>query len=412
MSQPSSPRALWLPVVTVLTALSAFHRPPSLLAFVDRPIELDLLGAADSTLKCRSGASKAMLLGLYGGNAKSERAVAGGLAWIVAHQLPDGGWSFDHTQAPGCLGKCPNPGSLATGRNAATAMALLPLLGAGHTHQAGPHKDAVKKGLQLLVSQMKVGPSGGSLHEQGGTMYAHGLASIALCEAYAMTRDKKLKGPAQRAVDFIANAQDPFGGGWRYFPRQKGDTSVFGWQMAALRCAQLAGLKVPRTTLQNAHAFLDTVQADAGATYGYLGPGAGQATTAIGLLGRMHQGWKKDNPALVRGVDRLTAWGPSPGNMYYDYYAGQILRAHGRDAWKKWNTQVRDALIDAQVTDGHAKGSWHVARGDYGSQRGGRLYCTSMAVLLLEVYYRYPPLHGPIAPPSRSRPGVLEVRPQ
>lgn len=64
-------------------------------------------------------------------------------------------------------------------------------------------------------------------------MYSHGIASIVLCEAYAMTHDKGLYTPAQQAINFICYAQDPIGGGWRYSPRQKGDTSVVGWQIMA-----------------------------------------------------------------------------------------------------------------------------------------------------------------------------------
>ena len=59
----------------------------------------------------------------------------------------------------------------------------------------------------------------------------------------------------------------------------------------------MAYLTVDPDTIQGAIKFLDSVQAESGAKYGYTGPGAGQATTAIGLLCRMYLGWKKDNPA-------------------------------------------------------------------------------------------------------------------
>ena len=34
-------------------------------------------------------------------------------------------------------------------------------------------------------------------------MYAHGQATIVLCEAFAMTGDEELRVPAQKAIDFI-----------------------------------------------------------------------------------------------------------------------------------------------------------------------------------------------------------------
>ena len=61
----------------------------------------------------------------------------------------------------------------------------------------------VKAGLDYLIG--KQGKDGSF----GGSMYSHGIATIALCEAYGMTSDPTLKGPAQRAVRFIESAQDP-----------------------------------------------------------------------------------------------------------------------------------------------------------------------------------------------------------
>ena len=56
------------------------------------------------------------------------------------------------------------------------------------------------------------------------------IASIAICEAYAMTKDRDLLYPAQAAINYIVYAQDETTGGWRYRPRSGGDTSVVGWQ--------------------------------------------------------------------------------------------------------------------------------------------------------------------------------------
>src|SRR5205823_4456771 len=93
----------------------------------------------------------------------------------------------------------------------------------------------------------------------GGGMYAHGLAAIAMCEAYGMTSDPVLRGSAQRAIDFIRAAQSD-NGGWRYQPREGGDTSVVGWQVMALKSGQMAGLIVDDSrnpTLARASRWLD-----------------------------------------------------------------------------------------------------------------------------------------------------------
>jgi len=327
-----------------------------------------------------------------GASMGSERAVAMALRWLASHQMPDGGWNFNHGLTPRRGGTARNPGSSEEARNAAAAMALLPFLGAGQTHKAGKYKATVKNGLYRLVSQMKVSPQGGSLTESEGTMYSHGLASIALCEAYVMTQDKGLYQPAQQTISFIVHAQAPVGGGWRYQPRQPGDTTVTGWQIMALKSGHMAYLRVPPATVKKAMSFLDSVQANDGAGYGYTTPANRPATTAIGLLCRMYLGWKRDNAALKRGVEWLSEQGPSKSNLYYDYYATQVMRHYGGDAWKKWNAEMRDFLVMSQLKEGPEAGSWFV-KGDLGAERGGRLYCTSLAALILEVYYRHAPIY-------------------
>ena len=345
------------------------------------------------------GKGKGQLLRAGGGTEASELAVAKALKWLAEHQLPDGGWNFNHTLAPSCKGQCRNPGTDMEARNAATGLALLPFLGAGQTHKDGKYKETVRKGLYFLIARMQRSQQGGSLYEGGrGAMYSHGICSIALCEAYAMTRDKGLYEPAQQVVNFIVYAQDPVGGGWRYQPRQKGDTSVVGWQIMGLKSAHLAYLHIPPMTIKKANQFLDSVQSNSGANYGYTDPGAGPATTAIGLLCRMMLGWKKENVALERGVQWLSQQGPSinPGggsaNMYYNYYATQVLRHWEGELWDKWNKKMRDSLVQTQAKQGHEEGSWFFT-GEHGTEVAGRLYCTAMATMILEVYYRHMPIY-------------------
>ena len=396
---------------TAVTALSATEVPQevtevSVANDVDAaPIHVDLadfgertaprsdlmatIGAVSgSGLEGRGAAARGQMIAKYGGTKGSEEAVARALKWLANHQLPNGSWSFDH-RAGLCQGRCSHHGTLDKGFNGATAMALLPFLGAGQTHTEGKYKEVVRRGLYYLASVQK---QDGSLFESGGSMYSHGLCAITLCEAYAMTQDRDLMAPAQGSLNFIMYAQDPVGGGWRYRPKQPGDTSVVGWQLMALKSGHMAYLQVDPNTVVGATKFLDSVQADSGSQYGYTGPGKGSATTAVGLLCRMYLGWRKDNAALERGVQAMSARGPSKSNMYYNYYATQVMRHFEGETWKKWNVELRDWLVASQSREGHMEGSWHV-RGDHGADRGGRLYCTSMATMILEVYYRHLPIY-------------------
>jgi hypothetical protein len=340
----------------------------------------------------RTAAARDRLIAARGGSPASERAVQLGLAWLTAHQRDDGGWHFDHREggprAARCGGKCSHAGTH-NSTTAATALALLAYLGAGQTHRDGEHQEIVGHGLQYLTSRIVKSSRGADLQE--GTMYAQGLATLALCEAYALSRDPELRNPAQQALDFIVNVQHPLGG-WRYFPGQPGDTTVLGWQLLALHSGRLAGLQVPEETLTRAHEFLDRVQADQGAAYGYQASGDQATPSAVGLLCRMVHGWPRNDARLQLGIERLAARGPDEEDLYFSYYATQVLNHFDGPQWHAWNNQLRDRLIATQATEGHETGSWYTP--DYHTTSGGRLCDTALAVMILEVYYRHLPLYG------------------
>ena len=105
----------------------------------------------------------------------------------------------------------------------------------------------------------------------------------------------------------------------------------------------MVGLEVPSSRIYLVRHFLDSVQYDDGAQYGYQDPQPRQTTTAIGLLCRMYLGWKKDNPALERGVQWLVERGPAENDMYYNYYATQVMHQFGGELWKKCERLGREA---------------------------------------------------------------------
>jgi len=302
------------------------------------------------------------------------------LSWLAKKQLNDGSWSFD--------------GALQEANTTATGLALLPFLGAGQTHKSGKYQKTVDAGIKYLVQHLKDTKEGGSLIDRGN-MYGQGISTIALCEAYGLTRDQTLKVPAQSAINFIVNAQDPQGGGWRYAPKMPGDTSVTGWQIAALKTAQQAGLEVPAHVLAGASNYLDKVQTVDGTYYGYVTPANGNGTTASGLLSRIHLGWNTKKPTVDKTLAALSALGPSATNLYYDYFATQAIFHCGGDAWDKWNNVARDMLVESQTKEGENAGTWSTENDIFGGGTGGRLYTTSLSLLILEVYYRHPPLARP-----------------
>jgi hypothetical protein len=147
--------------------------------------------------------------------------------------------------------------------------------------------------------------------------------------------------------------------------------------------------------LKRCNKWLDAAVSKKKGTYGYTERTNGSISTdAIGLYSREFlSGWKQDAPELVAGVKRVTTVGPQPTDLYFSYFATQVLFEYGGKDWSDWNEKMRDGIIAAQDggQDGlhaHHKGSWHHA-----SSHAGRIMDTSLAILTLEAYYRYEPIN-------------------
>ncbi len=199
-------------------------------------------------------------------------------------------------------------------------------------------------------------------------------------------------------------AQDPAGGGWRYNPREPGDTSVTGWQLMALKSGQMAYLIVNPVVFERAKTFLKLCSAGKHAglfTYmpaGQVANGDIRAVTAVGLLCQQYMHMLRTDPAMIEGTTLLMQNLPDPNirNTYYWYYATQVMHNQPGPDWDTWNRKMRRTLIDAQCkADNCAAGSWDPAKPvpDAWGTQGGRLMMTSLSALTLEVYYRYLPLY-------------------
>jgi hypothetical protein len=341
-----------------------------------------------------SGATKDALIGKYGGNTESEAAVARGLIWLAKQQKEDGSWRYDG-------------GDKTNEVAAATGMALLPFLAAGETHKYGKHyQQNVSRGLSYL--QNLVGSNGKV--NQATSMYGHAIATIALCEAVGMTRDRsQLREKAQLAVNYIVKAQAT-DGSWGYTPGASGDTSIVGWQVQALKSAILAELKVDKAVLEKAVGFLDRVSTDSGSRYGYRdNENTTNLLSSVGLLCRQYiSGWGPGTPGLIKGVDEFLKSGmPTRANfdIYFHYYATQVVHFFEGPAWhQKWNPAMRDLLISLQRknSDDKNRGSWDADGFSIGTHCS-RLGTTCLSLLTLEVYYRHLPLN------KRDNAGLAEL---
>jgi hypothetical protein len=363
-------------------------------------------GALSATFPGRSGATKSRLIREGGGTGESERAVALGLAWLARQQKQDGGWEYDVGQKEH--------------KAAATGMSLLPFLAAGVTHK--PNKDnkdnkyqkTVQAGLNWLCSRCP--PSGPKAGQISTNMYEQAIATIPLCEAYGMTKDPALHPYAQAAINFIQRAQGP-NGSWGYGPGGNGDTSIVGWQVQALAAARLSKLVVDDRVIKKAISFLNLAAGGSRKSmYGYAdsaGAAPGTPLTAVGLLCRYYiDSWGPSHPGMIDGVAGLVknpplykgAAVPGVSNMYYYYYATQVVHFYEGEDWKNWNEGIkgadgtrkggmRDWLVKSQnKKDGANLGSWDPEGGFFGTSCG-RVGTTAMCLLTLEVYYRHLPLY-------------------
>lgn len=347
-----------------------------------------------------------------GGSEGTERAIEMGLDFFARHQFPDGHWSL-HKLPEGVDYEDPVLGQMQADA-AATGLVLLTYLGSGYTHMDDKHRAVVNRGIDWLLRNQK---QNGDLFT-GGTkkcvwLYSHGIATIALCEAYGMTQDPELREPARKAIDFICNSQHPTHGGWRYEPKKESDTSVSGWMLMALKSAQMAGLEVPTEVLQKVDHWLDTAQApNDNGRYVYNphakdipkqrhGRKPSLAMTSEAMLMRMYLGRQNDNPQLIAGAEYLKDNLPAVGartkslrDCYYWYYATQAMFQMRDDYWIAWNNRLRPLVQSSQVQFGPAAGSWHPGRPvpDRWGHAGGRTYVTALHLLMLEVYYRHLPL--------------------
>jgi len=356
-------------------------------------------------LNSRSSETKRELLKKFGGTSDTERAVSMALKWLAQHQNPQtGAWTWSHSLV--CGGQCDRPGNKTASLNGATGMALMCFLGAGQTHMEGEYKETVFKGLSFLIQSMKVQGGYGAwwLGGSADDMYGHGIAAIAMCEAYGMTRDPRLREAAQLGINYLTPAQNPQTGGWHYTPyiqtKMPGDTSVVGWQMMAIKSAAMSGLDYDIDTVRRANFFLDTMMVPGGFGYHYSMDSKQKnpleyrpAMTACGVLCRMYSGWKKDEPSIKAAAEKFAQDGPSKGDIYYNYYATQVMKQYGGAEWESWNTRMRDQLVSSQIQTGHGAGSWFIENG-HSTDAGGRLYSTCMSTMMLEVYYRYMPLYA------------------
>jgi hypothetical protein len=350
---------------------------------LDAPEKMgDPKGMADIVKKVR-GKPGMETIKQMGGSEGTEGAIGAAMEWLVKNQEADGRWD---TQKHGSNQNYDSGG---------TGLVLLCFYGWGERHDTKcKYQTNVKKALDWMVANQN--KENGYLGSRAGMMYSHAIGTIALCEAYGVTKDNRLKGPAERAIAYTLAAQSKSRGGWRYSPGEDSDTSVTGWQYMALHSARMAGIEVPEEAFERARGFLDKMSSGKnGGNYGYHAPAEiSRAMVATGMFCRQLDLVPPSDPRMQESANVLKRNPmklPKP-DLYYIYYATLSLYQHQGPIWQEWNKKLEKELPLLQKTTGNESGSWDPSSSVTGD--GGRVVSTALATLSLEVYYRLLPMYG------------------
>lgn len=327
--------------------------------------------------RSRGGIKKA--LRAYGGSKAAYDAVLAGLAWLAQAQESDGRWDMKKW------------GGTAGDDVGATGLALLAFLGAGHTERDGKYNYVVRRGLSWLIKSQS---SSGKLPYR--TFYCMGMGAMALSEAYAMGGNPTVGRAAQRAIEFICQQQAKSPSGGFGYGGPGNDMSVTHWQLMAMKSALVAGLRLPPKAISRSKKFLDlSFNANGSSDYradGNPSNSGSPAVSAAGLMCRQFFGWPRNDPEVLKSAKFIRSIGPHITNLYYLYIGTLAMFQMGSPYWDEWNRKFRDKLISQQIKKGAFRGSWDPDKYTFG-KRGGRVYTTAMAILSLEVYYRFLPVY-------------------
>ena len=223
----------------------------------------------------------------------------------------------------------------------------------------------MRRGLEYLLSMQAADGNLGASQNVYEKMYCHAMATCAISEAYAMSRDVRLYNAVKRAIGYTLDAQDRTTGGWRYRPGDAGDTSQLGWQVMALESAQLAGIEIPSATRSGIERFLQSVSVGGSkglACYQAVKPVPTRSMTAEAMVCRQFMG--QTDQAAKRGEASKFLLEEVPGagtaNFYYWYYGTLALYQTQGEPWETLehgDAKHADRLAAQGRRDGRQLGS-------------------------------------------------------
>jgi hypothetical protein len=296
-----------------------------------------------------------------------------GLTWLVAAQSAEGQW------------KGSNEGSGVDG------ICLMAFLASGEDPNYGRYAATVRRAVRAIIQRQD--EKTGYLPD---SMYHHGFAMLALCEAYGAV-DESLLWEGGKPVRSIAKTLELAIGcaatsqkknrwsGWRYSPDSAdADTSVTGAVLMGLLAARNAGMEVPDEVINAAMEYMRrSTGKDGSVAYsgGFGGMGGSMNLTAVAaLVGAVSRSKATDEykASLQRLLENLETRETGSYAEYFRYYMAQALFQGDYEGWQKWNAAKVRELHDLQRGDGAF---------------GNGAYSTGMSLLGLALNYRFLPIY-------------------
>lgn len=319
-------------------------------------------------------------------DAAIDNAVVRGIEFLATAQKPSGAWETES------FGES----------TAATSLAVMAFLAAGHMPGEGPYGKQINRGIRWVIEHQE--ENGMLVHRKShGPMYSHGISTLMLAEVYGMVDEdlsRDVRRALERGIALILKSQavekhDRHRGGWRYqIDSKDSDLSVTGWQVLALRAAKNVGCDVPAEAIDEAVAYIKRCASLRGGEefqgFGYQpGNGATPTLTGVGILALEVCG-DHHSPEAIGAAEFLAARPLRTGSNYFYYgvyYTNVGMFKMGGQYADITREHTADLLISAQQPDG----SWLSEHST--ERRVGPVYSTSLAILALAVDYRYLPIY-------------------
>jgi len=336
----------------------------------------------------------------YLGSSELYDALAQSLAYLQRMQKPDGNWGHE-----GALVVPRDQDLLEVQQLELTSAALLAYLGDGHSSKESllGYDYNVKRGIDWVLKQQRadgrIGPLGFHI------VLGHAMATLALAEDYALTRDQRLRKPLRDACRWLVSVRPADGsGGFPYKVGQGASLMTSVWAHMALATAR--NIRVPEidapqariddllswfgketngfTTLRDTGEVLaqtDLLPTSSAASLTLFAVDAGYEMRRATFLARL----AKDMPSLEIS-DKNDA--QDHGDARYLFF-GSLAYALERQRTGNvsgWQNEFSRTVLANQIKTGGHSGAFE-STSQY-AKLYGRVFSTAFAALSIENAYR------------------------